>query len=59
LSNYRNIDLGGLAGIFGALSNPRRPRIFLTLASRCRAGAGEISSLRQTATFGETEGVIQ
>jgi ArsR family transcriptional regulator len=38
MSNYRNNDLDRFAGLFKALANPNRLRIFLRLASCCPPG---------------------
>jgi ArsR family transcriptional regulator len=35
MSNYRNIDIDRIAGLFKAISNPHRLRMFMKLATSC------------------------
>ncbi len=46
MSNYPNIDAEELAGLFKALSNPHRLKIFIGLALNCRPGQACAPNMR-------------
>ena len=53
MSNYRTEEIERLAGIFGALSNPNRAKLFLELAARCSPEAAACSEDELSACVGE------
>ncbi|MBT3926724.1 MAG: helix-turn-helix transcriptional regulator [Rhodospirillaceae bacterium] len=46
MSNYSNVDAEELAGLFKALSNPHRLKIFIGLARCCRPGQACAPNMR-------------
>ena len=53
MSKYRTEEIERLAGVFGALSNPNRAKIFLQLATRCSPDEAACSDDEVCACVGE------
>jgi ArsR family transcriptional regulator len=53
MSKYRTEEIERLAGVFGALSNPNRAKIFLQLATRCSPDAAACTDDEVCACVGE------